>query len=255
MRDNAILTEAVVRLKKMLTADQPLLDLRISVKAVCLTPEEAIGNPTRRDYPIIEGKERVVEATVLHSKGQAFTDDPGEFTGTVQEIFDLDLSSNRHRAIVIAAMNALLGYRGLVEGTVHCRNEDPEKCSKEIASHILEKFGRVTVGLIGLNPAMLEALANTFGAERVRATDLNRKNIGTVKYGVEIGDGRERTEDMVRSSDILLITGTTLVNGTLDGILELVARYGKNYLLYGTTISGVARLRGLDRICPYARNG
>ena len=59
-------------------------DIEVAVRVVPLTPEEAIGKPQRRDFPIIVGKERVIEANILGTKGQAFTDSPQEYNGTLR---------------------------------------------------------------------------------------------------------------------------------------------------------------------------
>ena len=45
----------------------------VVVRARPLTPEEAIGSPGRRDFPILEGKERVIEANVM-GQGKGFHD-------------------------------------------------------------------------------------------------------------------------------------------------------------------------------------
>jgi len=48
-----------------IVAKNRLLDTDVSVLVKTLTPEEAIGVPGRRDFPIVLGKERVVEAELL----------------------------------------------------------------------------------------------------------------------------------------------------------------------------------------------
>jgi len=232
-----------------------LSDVEVSVLVKALTAEEAIGKPGRRDFPILEGKERVIEARVLGWRGHAFTDSPVDFTGKLGEIVGLRLVTNSERAVYIATLNAVLGYLGLAEKTVHCKDEEPEKCAKEMASYILERWGKVRVGLIGLNPAIAAELVSVFGAENVKITDLNPQNIGSVKDGGEIWDGKTRGEDLVRQSDVAVITGTTLVNGTFDSIMGWVRAYSKDYLVYGVTAAGVCGLMGLERICPYGRGG
>jgi uncharacterized protein (DUF4213/DUF364 family) len=227
-----------------------LRDTEVTVRVIPLTPEEAIGKPERRDFPIIIGKERVIEADVLGTKGQAFTDSPDEFQGTLSEIAGLGLSTNQERAVFIAALNATLGFLGMVHGTVHCKDDAPERCSVEIADTVAERFGDVAVGLIGLNPAIAERLVDKFGAERVRITDLCRDNIGRKKFGVEVWDGYTRTEDLVAASDVVVFTGTTLVNATFDGIWQHTQTRGKRYLVYGITAAGVCHLMSIDRICP-----
>lgn len=229
-------------------------DVEVSVRVVPLTPEEAIGHPQRRDFPIIIGKERVIEADLLGTKGQAYTDSPQEYRGTLREIAGLDLHTNQERAVFIAALNAALSHLGRVEATVHCKDEDPERCAVEIADSVASRFGEVSVGLIGLNPAIAERLVDRFGAGRVHITDLCRDNIGKKKFGVEIWDGTDRTGDLVDASDVLVFTGTTLVNATFDGIWELIQARGKRYLVYGITAAGVCHLTGIDRICPCGRS-
>ena len=229
-----------------------LLGARVEVLARLLTPEEAIGTPGRRDFPIIKGREKMLEAIVSGARGQAFTDSRREFVGTVAQVLALPLDSNATRAIFIATLNAVLRHLGIAEGTVHCRNDEPERCAPQIAEHIAQKFNPRKVALIGLNPAIAEALVEKFGAENVLISDLDEANIGAHKFGTTIRDGAQN-EELIRGADFVLVTGTTAVNGTIDGILNAAERYGKPYLLYGVTISGIAALLGLPRICPYGK--
>ncbi len=249
----SFLENSKIRLKKIVTKNH-LEDTQVTVLVKTLTPEEAIGEPGRRDYPIILGKERMVEATVLGTRAQAFTDSPGEFIGNLGEILNYSLSSNKERAIYTATLNAVLKLLNLVEGTIHCRDEDPERCAKEIASFILERWGRVAVGLIGMNPAIAESLVQTFGGNNVRITDLNKQNINSTKYGVDIWDGNTMVEEIIFQSEVVLLTGTTFINGSFDSIWQFIQAYGKNYLIYGVTGSGICELMSLNRICPYGRN-
>jgi uncharacterized protein (DUF4213/DUF364 family) len=242
-----------IQLAEIVTKNR-LLDTHVSVLVKTLTPEEAIGVPGRRDFPIILGKERVVEAEVLGAKAHAFTDSPGEFMGDLKGVLDLPLTSNRERSIYVATLNATLKYLNLIENTIHCKDEDPEKCGKEIASQLLKRWGKVKVGFIGLNPAIAENLTETFGIENVRITDLNKQNIHSFKFGVRVWDGNEMTEEIVKQSDVILITGTTFVNGTFDHTMLCVQNYRKDYLIYGVTGAGICKLLGLNRICPYSRS-
>ncbi|MCD6418203.1 hypothetical protein J7M00_05415 [bacterium] len=249
----SLLLQSKERLEKIIE-EHDLMDAEISVLAKPLTPEEAIGTPGRRDFPIIEGKERMIEAQVLGAKGQSFTDSPGDFIGRLADVMELPLTDNKNRAIFVAAMNAVLRYLNLVSGTVHCKDMEPEKCAPEIADYIFSKYGKIKVGLVGLNPAIAEALVEKFGAKNIFNTDLNRENIGKKKFGITILDGRTDTEKLVKNSELVLITGTTIVNGTIDYIMELVEKYGRKYIIYGVTSAGVCQLLGLNRICPFARD-
>ena len=253
MPEKEILETARVQIREI-AEKNGLLDADVTVLAKPLTPEEAIGNPGRRDFPIIIGKERVIEASLLGSKGHAYTDSPREFVGVLKDVLDLQLNINQNRAIFVAAMNALLGYLGEIDRTVHCKDEEPEECALEIADHILKQHGRINVGLIGLNPAIAERLVDTFGPDHVRITDLNPDNIGINRFGVEIWDGAARTEDLIDFSEVIVFTGTTLINDTFAGIWNRIQSGGKNYLVYGVTAAGIQALFGLERICPRGRD-
>jgi len=252
-KPSAILDASKAKLSKIVM-QRRLQDTDVSILVRPLTPEEAIGEPGRRDFPIIIGKERVIEAQVLGAKGHAFTDSPADFAGTLAQILALALETNTNRALFIATINATLRYLDLCEKTVHCKDEEPAKCAKEIAAHILEKWGKVRVGLVRLNPAIAEALVETVGPDNVKITDLDLQNINVSKFGLKIWDGREKTNDLIKQSDVLVVTGTTFVNGTFDSIMEGVRKYKKDYLIYGVTGAGVCTLMGLNRICPYGRN-
>jgi hypothetical protein len=109
--------------------------------------------------------------------------------------------------------------------------------------------------MIGLNPAIAENLVQVFGSDRVHISDLDRDQIGKGRFGVEIWDGATRTADLIERSDLILMTGTTLQNGTFDGIWEAIRAQGKPGLVYGVTGAGVCALTGIERICPCAREG
>ena len=217
--DTPILEKARERFGELVVQNN-LADAETRVFVKTITPEEAIGTPGRRDFPIVLGRERVVEAEFAGAKAHAFTDSPKEFIGKLADVVNLPLDSNGHRAIFIGVLNAVLRYLGMIEKTLHCRDEEPEQCAKEIAALLKCKCHNATVGLIGLNPAIAESLTEAFGPARVRITDLNHDNVGRLKYGVEIWDGRTRTEDLVKASDVVLLTGTTLVNGSFDALVE-----------------------------------
>ncbi len=252
MQGKKILEKAKERLREIVH-DNDLLNEKITVLVKILSPEEAIGNPGRRDFPIIAGKERVIEAEFMGMKAHVFTDSPGEFIGTIEDIMKAGLETNKERALFIAAMNVIMKKLGMIDNTIHCKDEEPEKCAAEMKDYILNRWGKASIGLIGLNPALAEAFSNAFGASSLRITDLDKKNINVKKFGVEVWDGRIETERLVKESDVVVLTGTTLVNGSFDGIFSLIEEFNKKYLIYGITTAGVSKLFGLERVCFYGR--
>lgn len=217
----------------------------VEVVARTLTPQEAIGNPEDDDYPILKGKERMMAAILRGAEGHAFTDMFGNYSGTVNDVIHMELGNNFRRAVFIATLNAVTRSLGIAERTVHCRGADPRDCAALLVEKIgsFDSPGRVV--LIGLQPRMLEALA---GAYEVRVTDMDTDNIGRVKYGVRI-EGPDATPECCDWCDLALVTGTTVVNGTIEKFLNL----GKTTVFYGVSISGACALLNLNRFCPLGR--
>ncbi|MBC8233731.1 hypothetical protein H8E77_29645 [bacterium] len=242
--------------KEKLTAladKHSLLSEQVSVRAKPLSPEQAIGRPKRKDFPIIKGKEVMIQAEFRGHFGQAFTDNPGDFHGSLQDVLNLSLGNNFQRAIFVSTLNAVMRSLGLVEGTQHCKDDAPEKCAEELADKILREYGKIKVGLIGYQPAMFEHLAKALGARNLKVTDLDAERIGTIKHSVEIWDGEKDTAKLIQQSDLVLATGSTIVNSSTDEILKLVKQHDKEYILFGCTIAGIASLLGLKRYCSYGR--
>jgi hypothetical protein len=236
-----------------LIQDLGLFGASVSVQVRGLSPEEAIGRPGRRDFPLLKGKERLLEAVIGEARGHAFTDAPREFSGSVEDLLGVRLDETRNRGPYLASLNAAFRYAGRVAGTVHCRDGDPERCAREIAVEVDQRRGWERVGLVGFNPAMAEALARRVGPERLRITDLDMENIGTTRFGVPIRDGDVEEEALVGWADGVLLTGTTLVNGTFDSLWAAIQRRGIPGVLYGVTAAAMAHLFGFQRLCPCAR--
>jgi hypothetical protein len=221
------------------------------VKIVPLSAEQAIGKPERDDFPILKGKEVVIEAQFRESFGHAFTSQPGEFRGTINDIQDLDLNTDRNRAAYICTLNAVMAHLGMVTGTRHCRDDEPERCGKYIAQTLFERFGMIKLGLVGLQPAILENLVGTFGADNVHCTDLNPDNIGSNKFGVIIWDGTTENTALVRWCDVVMITSSALVNNTFDDVRQKALSAGKHLISFGVTGAGICELLGIERLCTF----
>lgn len=243
-----VLEELKEKLREIAAARR-LGDEVVQVTIGTLTAEQAIGSPRRRDFALLEGKEVMIEAAFRGSFGQAFTDRPHDFNGSLNDILTLGLSSSENRAIFIATLNAVVAHLGMARGMRHCHDEEPEECARQIARHLLNEFGRVRVGMMGLQPAILENLVLTFGAESVRCTDLNPKNTGSRKYGAEIWDGRTETDRLINWSDLLLVTSSTMANDTFDDINKEAVSQDKRLIIFGVTGAGAAALLSLERLC------
>ena len=209
-----------------------------------LSSYEAIGEPDRDDFPLLRGEEVLMHAVYRGSAGQAFTSAKGAFSGTLKEVLGFPLSTTFERATFVCTMNAVMRYLGLVEGTVHCKDSGPKDCASRLKEWLRDE--KITsVGLVGMQPAFLEALVEVFGSD-VMVSDM--QEAGNIKYGREVLDGMDQSE-LFEQSQLVFITSTTLVNNTIDDMLKLAERNQNRVVFYGTTIAGAAYLMGWDRWC------
>jgi len=235
-----------------LVGTRRLLDARIIITARTLSTEEAIGRPVYDDLPLLRGKEVMIEAEFQGAKGHAFTSAPSSWKGSLRDLLALPLDTHRERALVTAAMNAVLRALDLIERTVHCHSEDIERCGDRMAADLRREYGPIRVGVVGYQPGLVAGLAKHFGPANVRVADLLEENIGRRVGGVEIWDGLTRAKDLIRESDLVLATGSTVANGTVDDLLQLARKYDTPLLLYGVTSAAVCYLCGLPRRCLLA---
>ncbi len=215
----------------------------ICINIMTLTGEEAIGNPIRQDYPLLNGKEVLIEADFRGCKGQAFTSARTEYTGVLSDLLTLNPGENDYdTAIFIASLNAIMRYYDLIEGTKHCKDEEPEECSSCICDFLRIQNRAAKILLIGYQPAMLQAIHNS--GFSVRVLDLNPENIGKDRYGVLVEHG-DLYPSAIDWADILLVTGSTIGNGSIINFMN----QAKPTYFYGTTIAGPAAILGLNRLC------
>lgn len=132
----------------------------------------------------------------------------------------------------------------IADSTIHCRDEDPGLCAGELASYLRDRYKEARIVQVGFQPRMIEAVSRTFP---LRVVDLDPGNIGAKLAGITIEES-EATEDAVQWADVLLVTGLTLVNGTIESFLV-----NKPVIFYGTTIAGAACLMGWERFCACGR--
>lgn len=226
--------------------DRNLLDETVTVTGKTLSVVEAIGNPQRQDFPLIKGKEKLMQATFKGASGQAFTDMPASFTGSLSEILNMPLSTHFEMAVFVATMNAVLRHLEMADKTIHCHDDEPEECAKRLVDWLNANYQARRVALVGFQPSFLEALAPEFD---VRVLDLDPDRVGTVKFGVMVEDGEASLGDVLEWADVLMVTGSTLANGT---VVDFIGT-GKPVVFYGTTIAGAACICGLTRFCECAR--
>ena len=224
--------------------EEGLLSEKIEIRARALSTKEAIGNPEHQDFPIQKGKEKLMQASFMDAGGQAFTDMYGDYEGTLEQVLQLPMANNHQRAVFVASLNAVLRHLGRIEASIHCRDEEPVKCGKALVPYLKDRYSGARITQVGFQPRMVENLAVT---HPLRVLDMDPDNIGCQKFGVTI-ESAENTDDAVGWADLLLVTGTTLANGSITPLLNK-----KPIIFYGTTVAGAAHLMGWERFCPCSR--
>jgi len=216
----------------------------VIIKARPLTPDEAIGNPEDKDYPLITGRERMMQAEFRDTCGQAYTDMYGNYNSKLIDIAQMELKNNFRRAIFISSLNAIMRYLGLIDKTMHCKDNEPRECSSKLAEYIMKKYSHPRIAIVGLQPRMVESLAKSF---EIKVTDMDYANINSEKFGVVI-QSPQKTREHLDWCDIALVTGSTIVNDTIKDFM-----INKPVIFYGVTISGAAEVLGLENYCYCAK--
>ena len=228
-------------------SSRDILNQRVDITLTPLSAEEAIGTPERQDFPIQKGKEKVIEARFNGFAGQAFSDELVPHSCTVAQLLEWDLSSKANQAAFTAAGNAIARSLALCEGTVHCRDKEPKRCAQRLPEFLTQNYPQAkTIALVGLQPAMAQALADA--GYQLTIFDHDPDNIGQERFGTTILDGAEEAK-YLPGFDLVLATGSTLANGSIDQVLHDAA--GAEILFFGITIAGAAALLGLKRYCPF----
>ena len=128
-------------------------------------------------------------------------------------------------------------------------NEALNLCRKKL---IPEKAKVVNVGAIGNIIAKL--VAQGFA---VTASDLDKEIVGKELGGVTIVDGAEHTNELVAESDLAVVTGMCISNGSMPAIIETAKKNNTRVLIVSETGAGFGRaycdLFGIDVVVaePY----
>lgn len=228
--------------------------------------EEALGDPAPyRDFALQRGEERLVECRLKipegvakpgcagerEFRGQCFSSSPSRRTTTLAALLEADSEDSRSMALLIALGNALGVASGRCGATVHCRDGGPQRCAHRMAQEVAARYGSrgLPVGVVGYQPAILGAMTEAFGAGSVRMLDLHPSNVGAMRQGVRIGHGEDDWDDFSRECRLVLITGSTLANGSFPLLRESLVRQDTPIVFFGTTAALGAEVLGVERWC------
>ncbi len=175
----------------------------VNITCKALSATEAIGTPEHDDYPIIKGKEVMVEAEFRGAKGQAFADEFEQAMYRLDDLVTLNLNVTRARASFIAGLNAVYSYLGLCDKTVHCKDQEPVDCARGLLDRIAPD---TRVLLVGFQPRFVDTLSTN---RRLRVVDRDPENIGKIINGVTI-ESADMTDDAIGWCDLIWRPGQLL---------------------------------------------
>lgn len=207
-------------------------------------------NLPSKEYAIARGEEVMMECVFKSAKAHVFTQLPRDRVMRVDEILRLDLSDIGNRSVFYCALNAVMRYYGLINGTMHCRGNSPLKCAKSLIEYLKSFASDARILLVGYQPAIAEELVRHFNT--VYITDMSLRNVGKSIDRVCVLD-HTRNNDLIREVDIVLATGSSLLNKTLWDLYETSSRFSKVFILYGVSAAGASKILGIKRYCPLSQ--
>jgi hypothetical protein len=124
-----------------------------------------------------------------------------------------------------------------IDGTAQNKYFDRARIFADEAERIIQRKGvkgnRARVLIIGASAGIIGALVNR-GFE-VSATDLSAAIVGTVLGGVKVGDASFANASLMKRADLAIITGMTLPNRTLPGLMKLAQQYNTSTMIWAIT--------------------
>ena len=175
------------------------------------------------------------------AKGEAYSETPAEFYGTLEELLAYPLAGRGIDARVLAGINAVMKYLGLLDNAVY--SEDPEarkKYADQIFAEVTEKYGRDHIVLVGYDGYIVKR----FMEEPLDFWTMDRNPDNITKdrfFHVIVNSGKPNRDSCFAWAKILIVTGSTLCNGTILPYLECE----NDVKFYGATFAGASQLLNL----------
>jgi hypothetical protein len=124
-----------------------------------------------------------------------------------------------------------------LEGSVRDKYFNRARIFAEEAEKIIQRKGckgnNARALVIGASSGIIGALINQ-GFE-VSATDLSPAIVGTVLGGVKVCNGRSANVSLMKKADLAIITGMTMPNRTLPGLMKLAQQYNTSTMIWAIT--------------------
>ena len=210
--------------------EQPVVIVPDNEPETTLLPEgDVISAVNRPEYR--------VTAKICGSKGEAYTECPEGFEGTLGQVLKLPVSEKGIDARILASMNAVMNHLGLCPGTMSEDPKDLAEYADALCRHITVEYGTGNLVLVGYDGYLVKR----FMDEKLDFWTLDRNPEHITKdrfHHVIVNSGRYNRESCQAWGRLLIVTGSTFCNGTVTQFLDM----GLPVLFYGITCAAAATL-------------
>ena len=220
-----------------------LLQETVSVTAAA-EPERTL-RPEYEPFSGIARPEYCVTATLSGAKGEAYTENPEDFSGTLQQALEIPPTEKGISAVTIAALNAAVNYLHLAPGTFPEGEEARLQYADALCRFVLEHHGRENIVLVGYDGYLVKRFMDE--GLIFWTMDKDPDNITQDRFHhVVVNNAKKNRESSFVWGKFFIVTGSSLCNGTIRHYLES----GKELLFYGITCAGAATLLKLPWFSP-----
>lgn len=193
--------------------------------------------------------EYCVTARIGQATGEAYTEIPSSFEGSLREALEIPATEKGISAVSVSALNAAMNCLSGVPGVFP---EDPQcraAYADALCHYVTEHYGRSRIVLVGYDGYIVKR----FMEEGLDFWTMDRDpdHISQDRFHhVIVNSAKRNRESCFAWGNILIVTGSTLCNGTIVQYLDS----GKELLFYGITCSGAAVLLSLPWFSPGEHN-
>lgn len=207
-------------------------------------PERTL-RPENEPFSGIARPEYCVTATLLGAKGEAYTENPEDFCGTLKQALEIPPTEKGISAVTIASLNAAMQYLNLSPGAFPEGEEARFQYADALCRYVLEHHGRENIVLVGYDGYLVKRFMDE--GLVFWTMDKDPDNITQDRFHhVVVNNAKRNRESSFVWGKYFIVTGSSLCNGTILQYLDS----GKELLFYGITCAGAATLLNLPWFSP-----
>jgi hypothetical protein len=142
--------------------------------------------------------------------------------------------------LVIGQVSRPADEQILLDGTTHAKYAARPEIFADEAERVLQRKGSRNLKgnkpyflVIGATAGIIGALVSR-GFE-VSATDLSPEVVGRELGGVKVRSGKTSNARLMKEADLTIVTGMTVQNRTLPGLLKLAKKYNTSTIIWAIT--------------------